>query len=188
MSTQLEKIHGTSMQEGEQGFHVLSGHVALPASPRVCQPKTPCFQIMGASLHSQDPSLAPFSALFPSHKNGRARLRVLSASSWLGLSIDHPSPRSDPEATKSHLSRPKTLLPTRVFSWFQEPCVRNGGQRTNIGTKDAPSGNSKVLGLLYPKWGQYHTNSLISLILISANLSNSLWLMDTIMGSADFEP
>lgn len=34
----------------------------------------------------------------------------------------------------------------------------------------------------------HHTNILILLILIRANLSNSLWLMDAIVGSADFGP
>ena len=56
---------------------------------------------------------------------GRIRLKIPSFSSWLVISSEQPSSWSHPVISLEQ----KTLLPPERVQWFQEPNVKNPGQR-----------------------------------------------------------
>lgn len=108
---------------------------------------------MEASSRRHNGLLTPFSALLPSHEKGEQGLKFQA--SHLG-------------AHQSCLIRTKDIPITQEITRvsFQEPCVRNWGQRTNS-TKDAPSALNtykitRVLGDLSKKLGRDNIYFLLS--------------------------
>ena len=119
----------------EQSFHALPRHTTLPALLHVHHPDHVWLSIE-ASSHKHDWLLTPFSMLIFSQENrggSEAENYKFPIIAWSFRWQDLTQEPSRSPLRVTSLEQ-KTVLLLKKLEGFQELCVRNQGQRPNIGT------------------------------------------------------